>query len=42
MAPRGWYKGFLDDPLMTWDEANHLLKDIKIGGEKGWRLPTGF
>ena len=41
MAPRGWYNGVIDDPLMTWDEANQLLKDIEIDGEKGWRLPTG-
>ena len=42
MAPRGWYEGETDDPLMTWDEANRVLKDIKIGGVKDWRLPTGF
>ena len=41
MAPRGWYNGAFDDPLMTWDEANRLLLDIEIRGEKGWRLPTG-
>lgn len=41
MAPRGWYKGAVDDPLMTWDEANRVLKDLKIDGKKGWRLPTG-
>ena len=41
MAPRGWYNGAEDDPLMTWDEANRVLKDLKIDGKKGWRLPTG-
>ena len=42
MAPRGWYQGKFDDPLMTWDEANRVLKDLKIDGKKGWRLPTGL
>jgi hypothetical protein len=41
LAPIGWYKGAVDDPLMTWDEANSLLKNLKIDGKKGWRLPTG-
>ncbi|CAB4617643.1 unannotated protein [freshwater metagenome] len=42
IAPIGWYKGAVDDPLMTWDEANSFLKDLKIDGKKGWRLPTGY
>ena len=41
MAPRGWYQGKFDDPLMTWDEAHRVLDDINIGGRSGWRLPTG-
>ena len=42
MAPLGWHGVEGEDPLMTWEEANRALKDLKINGVGGWRLPTGW